>query len=78
MYLFVNGFRISSKDNLREVAIDFLQNSPKYDENSRMIGSNTEVVASITMHGDIAARLKDGLAKVIAENSENEPSDVVD
>ena len=78
MYLFSNGFRISTKDNLREVAVEFIQSSPNYDEDSKMVGSKTEVVASITMHGDTAVRLKEALDRIIKDNVDEEATEIVE
>lgn len=78
MYLFCNGFRISTKDNLKEVAIDFIQTSPNYDEDSKMLGSKTEVISSIIVQGETLTRLRDTLDRIIKDNTEEEPVEIIE
>ncbi len=63
MNIYTNGFRCSLKNDEQEFLVQFLQGSPKYNEDDEIIGTETEVVASVVMTLDNAT----ALAKLIED-----------
>lgn len=61
MNVFANAFRCAGEHERGEVLIDFLQETPDYDDTHQIVGIKTEVVSSVIMSKDSAAALIDSL-----------------
>lgn len=71
MYLYVNGYHVSVKNDKSEILIDFCQNSPTFvtDENgeSQCNGINRETVSSIVLRNELAHELVSALSDMLGD-----------
>lgn len=49
MYTFTNAFRCTAKGDGSEFTIQFLQESPTFDDNDNVSGTQKEILASVVM-----------------------------
>lgn len=73
MHVFTNIFRCALQSERGELLIDFLQESPDYDEHHQIVRVKTEVVASVIMSKDSATALIEGLSSAINTTQPEEP-----
>lgn len=61
MNVFANAFRCAGQPERGEVLVDFLQETPSYNDEHQIAGVKAEVVSSVIMSKESAAALVDAL-----------------
>lgn len=67
MYTYVNGFRFAGRDDGSDVMLHLMQEVPKYDEKSEIVGMDNEIVASIVMTQENALNLAIAIQKSLGK-----------
>lgn len=66
--IYTNAFRLAIKSEADEFIVSLVQNSPKFDDQGAIIGTDSENVGSFVMSLDYAKNLSEKINELLSEN----------
>jgi hypothetical protein len=75
MNLYANGFRCAIREDGNEFIIQFVQETPTYNEDNDIVGVENEVVSSIVMTAKSANSLAGAISECINSQIPAEPDE---